>query len=73
VLADPAGVPLVYVKTLMPQDVLADNDWATLLTGSDRRGLTPQYWQQVLPYGKIRLDMSRRLGLAAVAPVDLDA
>lgn len=54
---------LVYVNTLMLQDVLADDEWAALLTGADRRGLTPLVWQCVLPYGAIRLDMSRRLGL----------
>ncbi|MFI5888796.1 Tn3 family transposase [Actinoplanes sp. NPDC051513] len=63
---------LVYVNTLMLQDVLADDDWAALLTGADRRGLTPLFWQHVLPYGEIRLDMSRRLGLA-VAPAGGDA
>src|SRR5437773_2285488 len=28
---------LVYVNTLMVQDVLADEDWATALTDADRR------------------------------------
>jgi len=31
---------LVYVKTLMLQDVLAEGDWSELLTAEDRRGLT---------------------------------
>jgi TnpA family transposase len=34
---------LVNVNTLMLQDVLADPDWATLLTDPDRRGLTPLF------------------------------
>jgi TnpA family transposase len=29
---------LVYVNTLMVQDVLADDDWAAQLTDADRRG-----------------------------------
>jgi TnpA family transposase len=49
---------LVYVNTLMLQDVLADEPWAALLTPADRRGLTPLFWQHVLPYGEIRLDLS---------------
>ena len=32
---------LVYVNTLMLQDVLAEPDWTELLTPEDRRGLTP--------------------------------
>ncbi len=40
---------LVYVNTLMVQDVLADDDWATALTEADRRGLTPLFWTHVAP------------------------
>ena len=36
---------LVYVNTLMLQDVLGGDDWAQLLTPEDRRGLTPLFWQ----------------------------
>lgn len=43
---------LVYVNTLMAQDVLADDDWATALTDSDRRGLTPLFWTPLTPYGE---------------------
>ncbi|MET9383675.1 hypothetical protein ABZY09_22060 [Streptomyces sp. NPDC002928] len=32
---------LVYVNTLMLQDVLTEPEWAGLLTPADRRGLTP--------------------------------
>ena len=31
---------LVYVNTLMLQDVLAEPDWTEMLTSEDRRGLT---------------------------------
>jgi hypothetical protein len=36
---------LVYVSTLLLQDVLAEHDWTELLTPEDRRGLTPLFWQ----------------------------
>jgi len=52
---------LVYVNTLMLQDVLAADEWASLLTPEGRRGLTPLFWQHVLPYGEVRLDMATRL------------
>jgi TnpA family transposase len=59
---------LVYVNTLMVQDVLADPMWADRLTAEDRRGLTPLFWAHVAPYGEVRLDMGRRLPLHGAAP-----
>ncbi|MGI5170430.1 Tn3 family transposase [Spirillospora sp. CA-253888] len=52
---------LVYINTLILQDVLADPEWAKLLKPTDRRGLTPLFWQHVQPYGEVRLDMAKRL------------
>jgi TnpA family transposase len=52
---------LVYVNTLMLQDVLDDPEWSDLLTEADRRGLTPLFWTHVMPYGEVNLDMNRRL------------
>jgi len=54
---------LVYVNTLMLQDVLAEDDRAELLTPEDRRGLTPLFWHHVLPYGEVKLDMTTRLSI----------
>ncbi len=54
---------LVYVNTLMVQDILADDDWAAQLTDADRRGLTPLFWTHVAPYGEVKLDMTSRLAL----------
>jgi len=57
---------LVYVNTLMVQDVLADQTWTDRLTAEDRRGLTPLFWAHV--YGEVRLDMGRRLPLHGAVP-----
>lgn len=54
---------MVYINTLMIQDVLAGQDWADTLTPEDSRGLTPLFWSHVSPYGEVRLDMTRRLDL----------
>ena len=54
---------LVYINTLMLQDVLADDDWTDTLTPEDRRGLTPLFWTHVAPYGEVKLDMTSRLSL----------
>jgi len=59
---------LVYVNTLLLQDVLAETDWNDQLTAEDRRGLTPLFWQHVLPYGEVKLDMTARLDIATAPP-----
>ena len=56
---------LVYVNTLMIQDILAEPEWAGVLTPEDLRGLTPLFWAHVLPYGEVKLNMTRRLALSA--------
>ncbi|MEU9197853.1 Tn3 family transposase, partial [Streptomyces hundungensis] len=52
---------LVFVNTLMLQDILGEPEWADLLTPADRRGLTPLFWSHVRPYGEVNLDMDARL------------
>jgi hypothetical protein len=54
---------LVYVNTLMLQDLLAEPDW-DVLTPEDQRGLTPLFWSHVLPYGEVKLNMTSRLPLS---------
>jgi TnpA family transposase len=54
---------MVLINMLMIQDVLADPDWDGVLTAEDERGLTPLFWQHVLPYGEVKLDMNTRLAL----------
>ncbi len=60
-------ISLVYVNTLMIQDVLADPVWLARLTSDDRRGLTPLIYQHVSPYGVFQLDLSTRLALRDTA------
>jgi hypothetical protein len=59
---------LVYVNTLMLQDVLTEPAWAAQLGPADRCGLTPLFWQHVRPYGEVRLDLGSRLAIGATAP-----
>ena len=53
----------VYVNTLMIQDILAEPEWAGVLTAEDLRGLTPLFWAHVRPYGEVKLNMTRRITL----------
>ena len=59
---------LVYVNTLMLQDVLDEDHWIELLTPEDRRGLTPLFWQHILPYSEVKLDMTARLSIRTAGP-----
>ncbi len=52
---------LVYINTLMIQQVLTDEAWYQRLTTADWRGLTPLFHTHVNPYGLVRLDMGERL------------
>lgn len=52
---------LVYVNTLMAQEVLSDPYWSGQMTGADWRGLTPLFFSHVNPYGSFNLDMEKRI------------
>lgn len=55
---------LVYINTLMVQEVLAQAKWRNRMTAADWRGLTPLFYLHVNPYGQFELDMNSRLPLA---------
>jgi TnpA family transposase len=55
---------LVYINTLMVQEVLAEPRWYKRMTEADWRGLTPLFYLHVNPYGRFDLDMTQRLPLA---------
>jgi hypothetical protein len=57
-------ISMVYINTLMVQDVLKDDDWLKQLTTEDYRGMTPLFYGHVEPYGTLKLDMTQRLVLA---------
>jgi TnpA family transposase len=59
---------LVYVNTLMLQDVLGRPEWAEVLTSTDRRGLIPLFWAHILPWGEVKLDMTQRLRISDDGP-----
>jgi TnpA family transposase len=52
---------LVYVNTLMTQEVLAEPKWYERMTEADWRGLTPLFYLHVNPYGLFDLDMETRI------------
>ncbi|HDR6319023.1 TPA: Tn3 family transposase [Bacillus thuringiensis] len=54
---------LVYMNTLMVQEVLYDNNqyWLKKMTPEDYRGLTPLFYHHVNPYGTFELNMDQRI------------
>jgi TnpA family transposase len=54
---------LVYINTLMIQQVLAAPTWEQRLMPEDRRALTPLLYGHVTPYGLFHLNMDERLPL----------
>ncbi|MCR8936877.1 Tn3 family transposase [Brevibacillus laterosporus] len=54
---------LVYMNTLMVQEVLYDNNqyWLKQMTPEDFRGLTPLFYNHVNPYGTFKLNMDQRI------------
>ena len=54
-------VCLVYVNTLMIQDVLNEEKWIKQMQKEDFRALTPLIYQHVTPYGAFDLDMKKRI------------
>ncbi len=60
-------VCLVYINTLMLQQVLGEPEWNKPLTGEDQRALTPLIYGHINPYGTFRLDMNKRLAIGGEA------
>jgi hypothetical protein len=56
---------LVYINTLMLQQILADPTWMARLTPEDFRALPPLLYSHMNPYGTFELDMAARLPLVA--------
>jgi TnpA family transposase len=54
---------LVFINTLMIQQVLGEPGWLERMKPEDLRALTPLIYSHINPYGTFRLDMDERLSL----------
>jgi TnpA family transposase len=52
---------LVYINTLMIQQVLSRDEWKNTLTKEDLRALTPLIYNHINPYGNFELNMEERI------------
>jgi len=57
-------VSLIYINTLMLQEVLSESSWLDRMTPEDWRGLTPLGYAHVT-YGHFACDMNQRIQLTA--------
>jgi TnpA family transposase len=62
---------LVYVNTLMIQQVLVDPDWSKKMTNRDLAALSPLLTHHINPYGCFELDMEARIPIEAFAELVL--
>lgn len=60
---------LMYINTLMMQQVIAEQGWQNRLTDEDLRGMTPLFFTHINPYGTFLLDMNTRLAINDIAVV----
>jgi len=56
---------MVYINTLMIQQVLEEPGWSERMTPRDLAALSPLITQHINPYGRFELDMETRLPIAA--------
>jgi TnpA family transposase len=61
-------VCMVYITTLMIQEVLRSPPWTYSLTEEDKRALTPLIHSHITPYGLIVLNMDHRIPLKSSRP-----
>ncbi len=56
-------VSMVYIDTLMVQQVLAESHWMQKLTPEDKRAITPLLYEHINPYGIFILDLNKKIPL----------
>ena len=54
---------MVYVNTLLIQDILSEEEWFNSMEKEDFRAITPLIYSHVNPYGNFKLDMDKRIHL----------
>ena len=56
---------LIYINTIIIQNILSKKKWSDLMKPEDYRALTPLIYLHINPYGNFYLDMKDRLNIAA--------
>jgi TnpA family transposase len=56
-------ISMVYINTIMIQQVVDQDNWLDRMTSEDLRAISPLIYSHINPYGSFNLDMSQRLNL----------
>jgi hypothetical protein len=59
-------VCLVYINTLMIQEILLSSKWTHSLTLEDKRAISPLIHSHITPYGLFVLDMNNRIPIETI-------
>jgi Tn3 transposase DDE domain len=59
---------LVYINTLMLQQILTEPGWLDRMAAEDFRALSPLVYHHVNPYGTFALDLEKRIPIEPVTP-----
>jgi TnpA family transposase len=59
---------LVYINTLMLQQILTEPGWLDPMTAEDYRALSPLVYHHVNPYGTFALDLEKRIPIEPASP-----
>lgn len=54
---------IVYINTLLLQQILVESNWLKKMTIDDKRAITPLLYEHINPYGEFPLNMNSRLGI----------
>ena len=54
---------VVYINTLMYQNILSESKWMDIMNPEDHRGITPLIYNHINPSGNFELDMNKRLAI----------
>ena len=60
-------VCMVYINTLIIQDILSNKVWFNKLTLEDKRAITPLIHAHINPYGLFPLDLYQRLNIESTS------
>ncbi len=54
---------MVYINTLMLQQILVESSWLERMSNEDKRAISSLISEHINPYGSFSLDLNKRLAI----------
>lgn len=54
---------MVYINTLMLEQILVESSWLERMSNEDKRAISPLISEHINPYGSFSLDLNKRLAI----------